>query len=102
MVVLLGQLGDDHVLGKVGVLILIYKDIVEALLIFLQDVGVVAKQYIGIHQQVVKVHRIRYLATVAIGAVNLAGSWSIGSFVLFNKLGVALIVGRSEECVLHH
>ena len=47
----------DLVLGGVGVLVLVDEDVLEALLVVRQHVGMVAEQLDGLHQQVVEVHR---------------------------------------------
>ena len=53
----LGQQDGELVLGQVGVLVLVDQDVLEALLVAAQHVGVLAEQLDGLHQQVVEVHR---------------------------------------------
>ena len=50
------QLLDDEVLGKVGVLVLVDKDVLEAVLVLAEQVGKITQQDIHLEQQVVKVH----------------------------------------------
>lgn len=49
---------DDEVLGMVGVLILIYQDISEAVLILIQHLGEVSEKQVGVKEQVVKIHGV--------------------------------------------
>ena len=102
MVVVLGKLSDDEMLSEVGVLILINKDILKSLLILLEYVGVVAKQNVGIYQQVVEVHCSGNLAAVAISLVNLGGERPLEPGVLVKQLAVALVVRRHDERIFHH
>src|SRR5690606_3847104 len=50
----------DYVLGEVGVLKFIHHDVFEPLLVFVEDIGMVPEQDIGIEQQVVKIHGGRF------------------------------------------
>ena len=52
-----GEQQDDLVLRLVGVLVLVDEDVLEALAVVLEDVGVVAQQADGVDEQVVEVHR---------------------------------------------
>ncbi len=54
-----GKLQHELVLCPVGVLVLVDQDVLEALLVCGQDVGVVPEQPDGDPQQVVEVHRVR-------------------------------------------
>ena len=58
VLVLAGQKARDLILGAVRVLILVDTDVAEALLVLLENVGVVAQEVIGIDKQVVEVHGI--------------------------------------------
>ncbi len=53
-----GQHIGQDILGVVGILILIHHDESKAVLIFVKDSGVLAKQQDRLEQQVVKVHGI--------------------------------------------
>ena len=57
VVVAAGEQEDDLVLGLVGVLVLVDEDVLEALAVVLEHVGVVAEQADGVDEQVVEVHR---------------------------------------------
>ncbi len=63
-----------QVLGEVCVLILVDKHVAEILPEMGQYVGIVAKEHVGVEQQVVEVHRSGYAATVAVQAVDLVGA----------------------------
>ena len=55
--VLGGEQQDELVLRRVGVLVLVDQDVLEALLVVREHVGVLAEQRDGVHEQVVEVHR---------------------------------------------
>ena len=57
VVVAAGEEQDDLVLGLVGVLVLVDEDVLEALAVVLEHVGVVAQQAHRVDEQVVEVHR---------------------------------------------
>ena len=52
-----GEQEDDLVLRLVGVLVLVDEDVLEALAVRLEHVGVIAEQPDGVDEQVVEVHR---------------------------------------------
>ena len=52
-----GEHQDHLVLGLVRVLVLVDEDVLEPLAVVLEDVGVLAEQHHGLHEQVVEVHR---------------------------------------------
>ena len=53
-----GEQLADLVLGAVGVLVLVHRDVGKAVLVALEDVGVVAQQLVGVHEQVIEVHGV--------------------------------------------
>ncbi len=55
--VAVGEEEHDLVLGLVGVLVLVDEDVLEALAVVLEHVGVLAEQLHGVGEQVVEVHR---------------------------------------------
>ena len=71
VVVAAGEEEDDLVLRLVRVLVLVDEDVLEALAVVLEDVGVVAEQAHGVDQQVVEVHRPRLEQAVLVLAVDL-------------------------------
>ena len=96
----LGDQPDDAVLGEVSVLILVDKDISEKLPVVTQNVGIVCQQYIGVVQQVVKVHGSGNAATIHICLVDLTGIRPFSSAVGVHELPVSEIVSGRDECVL--
>ena len=72
LLVLVGELEHDAVLGIVGVLILVHQHIAELRGILQTDVGMVLEQEEGMHQQVVEVHGIALPAALPITAVDVA------------------------------
>ena len=68
---LLGQDDGQLVLGDVGVLVLVDEDVLEALLIAAQHIGVVAEQLHGLHEQIVEVHRPGAVQARLVVAVHL-------------------------------
>ncbi len=51
------KLADDHVLGEVGVLVLVDQDEAKLLLVLVQEIGKIPKKNIGLEQEVIEVHR---------------------------------------------
>ena len=64
-----GQLPYDAVLGKIGVLVLVYQHIAELVAIFLAHLGMLVKQQVRIQQQVIKIHGISLSAPLPVAAV---------------------------------
>ncbi len=54
----------------VGVLILVHQHVLEPLLIRLQHLRVMLQQQVGVHEQVVEVHRIGRTQALLIGLVD--------------------------------
>ena len=100
VLVVLGQLEHDAVLGHVRVLILVHKNVAELLLVAGQHVGMVAEEQEGIEQQVVEVHRVGLAATLPVAAVHVAQGGHLGRTVVLIRFLVAGIVGRRHEVVL--
>ena len=100
VLVVLGQLEHDAVLGHIRVLILVHEDVAELLLVAGQHVGMVAEEQEGIEQQVVEVHRVGLAATLPVAAIDVAQSRYLGRAVVLIRFLVAGIVGRRHEVVL--
>lgn len=66
-----GQLFDQCALRRVGVLILVHKDIVELTPVFLQHLGTCIEQHRSIKYQIVKVQRGKLLKLFLIRVVDL-------------------------------
>ena len=71
VLVLLRQLVDNPLLHRIGVLILVNENELEALCIFPADILVLAEERIGHREQVVEIHRISLLATHLVDTINL-------------------------------
>ena len=71
VVVTTGEHEDDLVLCLVGVLVLVDEDVLEALPVVLEHVGVVSEQAHGVDEQVVEVHRACLLETCLVLAVDV-------------------------------
>ena len=54
---LAAKLQDDAVLRRIGVLILVHQNVLKLVLMPLQHIGMLAKQLVRLHQQIVKIHR---------------------------------------------
>ena len=61
-------------LGKICVLVLIDKHIPEKLLIMPALVRMVAKQHIGVEQQIIEIHRPRHTAAVPVTTIYLTSA----------------------------
>ena len=93
VLVLAGQKARDLVLGAVRVLILVDADVAEALLVLLENVGVVAQEAIGVDEQVVEVHG------VGAGQAALKLLIHARSHLLGRGVGTSGEVRRVEELV---
>ena len=58
--VLVGEFEHDVVLCGVGVLVFVYEDVLKALLVVVENVGVFVEEFDGDGEEVVKVHGARY------------------------------------------
>ena len=107
--VLGSQLKHDAVLGKVGVLILVHKDVFEMLAVLGQHLRMVAEKQESIEQQVVEVHRIRLAATLPIALVDIAHGRHPSRLVSLESLAAVCVesgrdqmVFRVRDACLHH
>ncbi|MNC42471.1 hypothetical protein D3C75_912870 [compost metagenome] len=57
-VVLVGNHFAEHILGPVGVLILVHMDVLELVLVIIQHLGHLFEELNGHHDQIVKVQRV--------------------------------------------
>ena len=80
-------------LGEVGVLILIYEDISEELLIVAADVGVVAQQYVHIVEDIVEVHGVGCPTAFAIGLVDDAEHGTLAAAIFFGIFSLVHLGG---------
>ncbi len=93
------QLPHNHVLGEIGVLILVDKNVCEIVAVVLQNVWVVAQQHIGEEQQVVEVHGRRYPAAFGIYPVYFGSPGPSRIRCCTHEFTVGGIVRRRVQCV---
>ena len=55
----------------IGILVLIYKNIPEAVLVFMQHIRKPVEQFIGFKEQVIKIHRTGFKTAVYIILIDL-------------------------------
>ena len=65
-----------------------------------EHIRIVAQQYIGIIEQIVKIHSPGHHATVAIGSVDRIEFGAFGSRIGFHHIAAQRIVFRRDKCVL--
>ena len=100
MLMVLGKLQHNAVLCKIGILILIYQNVTELVLITRQHLGVVPEQQECVEQQIVEVHRICLPATLPISLVDVAKRRNLGCTVSFVSLLVVGIACRRNQMIL--
>ncbi|OPZ77934.1 MAG: hypothetical protein BWY77_01602 [bacterium ADurb.Bin431] len=65
-----GEHLESHILGVVGILILVDEDITEAFLIVLEDQGIELEELNGFDEQVIEIHGIVFAQTGLVGGVD--------------------------------
>ena len=83
--VVLRKEGNDALLGIVGVLILVYKDILKTLGILLAHLRMVSEEHICIHQHIVKIDSVCTLAAQDIHTVDFGYLGHIASMVALEQ-----------------
>ena len=97
-----GQLLDQHVLGAVGVLVLVDQHVAEALLIAGEHIGEGAEQLDGHHQEIIEVHGGGLEQTLLIEAINVRHLLVKEAIALVGKgLVVDQLVLRLRDHRLH-
>ena len=99
---LLAQLHHDRHLHMVGVLILIYQDIIEAGCIFLSDFFMFSEQLMGQHQQIIKIHGVGLFATLYISQEYLSHFRHLCTLVLLIDGSITGIGFGTHQIVLSH
>ena len=66
------QLPGNEILGYVGILKFIDHDVLKLVLVFVENIHMIAKQHVGIEQQIVEIHRIGRKASAAVFFINPA------------------------------
>ena len=100
IVVSLGKLLEDEILGKVGVLVLIHQYIGEAGGYLFEGLGIVLEQNIHLHQDVVEVHHSTGLEFLLIKIVDVADARLLGCGISQTALRICPISDRSNEVIL--
>ena len=94
------QLLDDEVLGKVGVLVLVDKDVLEAVLVLAEQVRKITQQDIHLEQQIVKVHGARAETSDLILGEDVREHGPTCLLVLRPNLGILCIGPGVQQVVL--
>ena len=98
LVVHTAQLLHHKMLREIGVLILVDKNILEKILIFLKHVGIVAEKDIRVKQNIVKIHSITVAATHPITLVDFPQTRPLGVVVAALYVGIRkIVVGRNQR-----
>ena len=91
------KLQDDAVLRRVRVLVFVHQDVLKLVLMPLQHIGMLAKQIVRFHQQIVKIHRPGVFQLLLIHAIDGGDLLRVEDAALLGDLGES--VGR-EQIVL--
>ena len=91
---------DDGILQEVGILELVYEHVFETVLVFVQHIGMVFQQLVGLQQQIIEIHGTGTEASLGIFLIDVADLRPAVGFILarqFRMLAVLLVV---DEVVL--
>ncbi len=100
MPVLLGELQHDAVLGEIGVLVLVYQQVVELFLITRQRLRMVAEQQERIDQQIVEIHGICLFASLLVAEVDVPYGRHLGRTIACVDFRIVCIHVRQHQVVL--
>ncbi len=89
-------------LCEIGVLIFVDKHVTEIVLKIFQYIGVIAQKDICIIKQVIEVHRVGNVATVAVCLVYIDSPRAFGGSVRLHQRLVKSIIFRRIQSVLCH
>ena len=95
-----GELPNDGMLCRIGVLILIHQDILKALAIMFTHLRLLAKQEISVEQQIIEIHGVGLVATLAIGCIDVAHLGNVVDAVAFIEGSICGILFRQDKQVL--
>ncbi len=93
------QLPDDEVLAKVGVLELVDKQVMDAVLVFVEHIEVLLEKLIRIEQQIVEIHGPRLKATQGIVFINVADFRSHVGGIITHHFDVGEVFLPGDELV---
>ena len=94
------QTAYDGVLGEVGILILIDKQILESLLIIGKHIWKISEQNVCLQQQVIEVHCSVLLASLAILYVYCSHLGNLALAILRGECRIGNICARCDKAVL--
>ena len=91
-----GKCLDNEVLGVVGVLVLVDQQVAKPFLVFCQGLWKAGKKFVGLEQQVVKIHGARPKAALHVLAVDFAQLGHSGRGILLLEVGpCGISLGRN-------
>ena len=100
--VFLTELLENEVLGHIGILILVHKDVVEAGRHGIESLRIVPEQDVHIQQDIVEIHHPSLPAFFGITGVDIADFRLLGVRVIDNGLCILLVRLRRYQVVLGH
>ena len=86
-------------LGKVGVLILVNKNVLEMFLIALANIWVISKQDVGVYKYVVEIHHASHSAACAVCFIYLIHQRTLVGSVALAYAAILLVVIGHHKCV---
>ena len=90
---MIGQQAQEPVLAVVRVLVFIDQQILEALLVLLEHIGIVLKQANSQQDQITEVQRVTRSKTLLVDSVELSGArWQVAAALLLELVGAQAIV----------
>ena len=95
------QKAGKHILGMVGILILVRKHIMELALIPFQYIRIGLQQPDGIHNDIIKIHGIGFFQLPGIFPINFRNGSVIVAVRIFgckHARGLQIILGTSNDC----
>ena len=87
----------NAILYRVGILVLINQHILEFMLILMQYIRKPLQQFIHFQQQIIKVHRTVFKATLAVGCVYFSDLRFFCTGVFLLNIAVLRIIFRIDE-----
>ena len=90
---------DDFILREIGVLVLIDQDIPEAMLVFVEDLGVALQQFVGLEKQIIEIHGTRLETTQGVGFVEAVHIAAAVRQVFADQVAVVFVFLRTQQVV---
>ena len=98
----LGQFFHNEILCKIGILILIHQNELEAAAYPLQSIWKVSEKYIGVEKDIIKIHCSGQFAFLGIKGIDLMNTRLFGCRIILYGSCIARIGLRCYEIVLGH